>query len=72
VGLASKVDGMTGFGGMIGVADAMVGIIELGGVPAVFGREAVRIALEVPGVVTGLGEEEVTPSADSIIVVVGM
>ena len=72
VGLASKVDGMTGLGGIVGVADAMVGIIELGGVPAVFGREAVRIVLEVPGVVTGLGEEDVTPSADSVLVVVGM
>lgn len=72
VGLASNVDGTTGLGGMVGVADAMVGIIELGGVPAVFGREAVRIALEVPGVVTGLGEEDVTPSADSVLVVVGM
>jgi hypothetical protein len=32
----------------------------------------VRIALEVPGVVTELGEEEITPSGDSVLVGVGM
>jgi hypothetical protein len=72
VGLASKVEEMTGLGGMVGVADALVGITELGGVTVVVGREAVRIALEVPGVVTELGEEEVTPSGGSVLVVVGM
>jgi hypothetical protein len=61
---------MTGLGGMVGVADAMVGLTEVG-ITAVFRREAVRTALEEPGVVTELGEE-VTPSADSILVVVGL
>ncbi len=43
VGLASKVEEMTGLGGIVGVADAMVEIAELGDVTAVFGREAVKI-----------------------------
>jgi hypothetical protein len=72
VGLASKVEEMTELGGIVGVADAMVGITELSGATAVFGREAVSIALEVPGVVTELGEEEVAPSGDSVLVVMGM
>jgi len=72
VGLASKVEEMTELDGIVGVADAMVGITELSGATAVFGREAVSIAPEIPGVVTELGEEEVAPSGDSVLVVMGM